>query len=166
MSLTSYRAAPPRVKPLRCLRKTGPEVNRPTRVRRRSIPSGGFLRRQPGQSHRVRGVCINVPLLWKGARPPFCRFYDSKNEGLERQTRPLERLLQETPQKRSFAPQGAAKQASRTKNGGMHVTDTFDFVVVGGGSGGCTVAGRLSEDPNISVAVVDAGGKNDNWVVT
>ena len=46
----------------------------------------------------------------------------------------------------------------------MRVTDTFDFVVVGGGSGGCTVAGRLSEDPNISVAVLDAGGKNDNWV--
>ena len=48
----------------------------------------------------------------------------------------------------------------------MRVTDTFDFVVVGAGSGGCTVAGRLSEDPNISVAVLDAGGKNDNWVVT
>jgi choline dehydrogenase-like flavoprotein len=48
----------------------------------------------------------------------------------------------------------------------MRVTDTFDFVVVGGGSGGCAVAGRLSEDPNISVAVLDAGGKNDNWVVT
>src|SRR5207249_2619682 len=52
------------------------------------------------------------------------------------------------------------------KSGGVSVTDTFDFVVVGGGSGGCTVAGRLSEDPNISVAVLDAGGKNDNWVVT
>ena len=48
----------------------------------------------------------------------------------------------------------------------MRVTDTFDFVVVGAGSGGCTVAGRLSEDPAISVAVLDAGGKNDNWVVT
>jgi choline dehydrogenase-like flavoprotein len=48
----------------------------------------------------------------------------------------------------------------------MRMTDTFDFVVVGGGSGGCTVAGRLSEDPNISVAVLDAGGRNDNWVVT
>ena len=48
----------------------------------------------------------------------------------------------------------------------MRVTDTFDFVVVGGGSGGCTVAGRLSEDPKTSVALLDAGGKNDNWVVT
>jgi len=46
------------------------------------------------------------------------------------------------------------------------VIDTFDFVVVGGGSGGCAVAGRLSEDPTTSVAVLDAGGKNDNWVVT
>jgi choline dehydrogenase-like flavoprotein len=46
------------------------------------------------------------------------------------------------------------------------VTDTFDFVVVGAGSGGCAVAGRLSEDSNTSVALLDAGGKNDNWVVT
>ena len=46
------------------------------------------------------------------------------------------------------------------------MTDTFDFVVVGGGSGGCAVAGRLSEDPKTSVAVLDAGGKNDNWIVT
>ena len=28
---------------------------------------------------------------------------------------------------------------------------TFDYIVVGGGLGGLTVANRLSEDPNISV---------------
>jgi choline dehydrogenase-like flavoprotein len=49
---------------------------------------------------------------------------------------------------------------------GEHVADIFDFAVVGGGSGGCTVAGRLSEDPTTSVALLDAGGRNDNWVVT
>ncbi len=49
---------------------------------------------------------------------------------------------------------------------GMRVTDTFDFVVVGGGSGGCAVAGRLSEDPKTSVALLEAGGGGDNWVVT
>src|SRR3981189_3413191 len=43
--------------------------------------------------------------------------------------------------------------------------DSVDFVVVGGGSGGCAVASRLSEDPNISVAVLEAGGAGDNWVV-
>jgi len=46
------------------------------------------------------------------------------------------------------------------------VTDTFDFVVVGGGSGGCAVASRLSEDPDTSVALLEAGGTDDNWVVT
>jgi choline dehydrogenase-like flavoprotein len=46
------------------------------------------------------------------------------------------------------------------------MTDTFDFVVVGGGSGGCAVASRLSEDPATSVALLEAGGKDDNWVVT
>src|SRR5580658_3502163 len=49
MSLTSYRAAPPRDKPLRAFEKTGPETNLAHAQGRRSIPSGGFLRRQPGQ---------------------------------------------------------------------------------------------------------------------
>ena len=44
--------------------------------------------------------------------------------------------------------------------------DNVDFVVVGGGSGGCAVASRLSEDPATSVALLEAGGKDDNWVVT
>jgi choline dehydrogenase-like flavoprotein len=70
-----------------------------------------------------------------------------------------------------LAPQkpekGRPKQKlGKTRLGGQGVTDTFDFVVVGGGSGGCAVAGRLSEDPKTSVALLDAGGKNDNWVVT
>ena len=39
------------------------------------------------------------------------------------------------------------------------MTDTFDFVVVGAGSGGCAVAGRLSEDPETSVTLLDTGGK-------
>ena len=46
------------------------------------------------------------------------------------------------------------------------MADEFDFVVVGGGSGGCAVASRLSEDPATSVALLEAGGKDDNWVVT
>src|ERR1700759_4139667 len=55
---------------------------------------------------------------------------------------------------------------TKRKKGGTFVTDTFDFVVVGGGSGGCAVAGRLSEDPGTSVALLDAGGRCDNWIVT
>ncbi|HET7492591.1 MAG TPA: choline dehydrogenase [Bradyrhizobium sp.] len=44
--------------------------------------------------------------------------------------------------------------------------ESFDFVVVGGGSAGCAVASRLSEDKATSVALLEAGGKDDNWVVT
>src|SRR5207237_2141580 len=47
-----------------------------------------------------------------------------------------------------------------------HIMDEVDFIVVGGGSGGCAVASRLSEDPATSVALLEAGAKNDNWVVT
>lgn len=34
---------------------------------------------------------------------------------------------------------------------------TFDYVIVGGGTGGLAMAARLSEDPNVSVAVIEAG---------
>jgi choline dehydrogenase-like flavoprotein len=43
--------------------------------------------------------------------------------------------------------------------------ETFDYIVVGGGSGGCTVASRLSEDPKISVCLFEAGGDGTNVMI-
>ena len=34
---------------------------------------------------------------------------------------------------------------------------TFDYVVIGGGQAGLVVASRLSENPDVSVAVIEAG---------
>ncbi|ASG23699.1 GMC family oxidoreductase [Nitrospirillum viridazoti] len=41
--------------------------------------------------------------------------------------------------------------------------DIFDYVVVGAGSAGCVLANRLSTDPGVRVALVEAGGKDD-WI--
>ena len=49
----------------------------------------------------------------------------------------------------------------RSGHNGPSEREEFDVVVVGAGSAGCAVAGRLSEDPTLTVLLLEAGGSDD-----
>ncbi|MBM3112905.1 GMC family oxidoreductase N-terminal domain-containing protein [Pseudomonas sp. W15-Feb18] len=59
--------------------------------------------------------------------------------------------------------------SARALHGALNVTtehnNSFDYIVVGGGSAGCVIASRLSEDPNISVCLVEAGGADRSVLI-
>src|SRR3954467_15020733 len=64
---------------------------------------------------------------------------------------------------RGHRPGGLEDLAQPRQDHGM--TDTFDYVIVGSGAAGSVLANRLTEDPDVTVCVLEAGPPDRNpWI--
>jgi choline dehydrogenase len=65
-----------------------------------------------------------------------------------------------SPDDRSSSSTLKKRASGVTSNAGDVAGQTYDYVIVGGGLTGLTVASRLSEDSDITVLVIETGADN------
>ena len=62
------------------------------------------------------------------------------------------------PSSASSKARGPSESLAGASDNGNKNNAIFDYIIVGGGNAGLTLAARLSESPTTRVAVIEAGG--------
>src|SRR5439155_17082186 len=77
---------------------------------------------------------------------------------------PVRRALRHRERHRPCRRQLAARDVQRAPDRGDRAV-TWDYAIVGGGSAGCALAARLTEDSSTRVLVLEAGRRDSPWDV-
>ncbi|OQE20359.1 hypothetical protein PENSTE_c013G04071 [Penicillium steckii] len=67
------------------------------------------------------------------------------------------------PMRSAFLLAGLVAPVARGLSPRTEIADSYDFVVIGGGQAGLVLGGRLAEDTNHTVLVLESGGNGDDY---